>query len=306
MNKILSLYAGRTPSLVAVGPNSLKDPYRLQVQKDRLHERGYVWAGKPCYLEDDSEAGKEIPLAECTLGNFSTARQRVLVLGNSFSVAFTQAFDDLVLVDDFAVTITSSPGAWPVPNIPSLRRFGKANDWYWNHVIPELSGRLLPGDWVFLINDLSPFFQPSNSTSLSRDRLQKLRVGLEKLSARLASKGVRLAVLHGIPLAREANCDPVIAVRQWFHPFGSPCRIPDRVSTLRMRQDLDDVLMTLKHQGKIQVIDIFNVFCPEDSCTYTAPSGEVLYRDEYSHPSVEAVRLAAPILRRYLTALRGS
>jgi hypothetical protein len=70
-----------------------------------------------------------------------------------------------------------------------------------------------------------------------------------------------------------------------------------------MRQDLDDVLMTLQDQGKIKMIDVFDVFCPDDKCTYTIPSGVVLYRDEYSHPSVEAARLVAPIFRKYLTAV---
>jgi hypothetical protein len=297
----LSLYSGRTPSLVAAGAASLKDPYPFQVQKDRLRDTGPGWAGRQCVLADNSDVGRGIPLSECTLGNFFTARQRVLVLGNSFSAAFTQAFDDLVLVDDYAVTITSSWGASPVPTIPNTTPWRKENDWYWKHVIPELSGRLQAGDWVFLVNDLAEF-SPSKSTPQSKAQLQKLRIGLEQFSERLSAQGVRLAVLHGIPLAREANCDPVIAVRQWFHPFGSPCRIPDRSSSLQRRQNLDHMLMALQQQGKIQVIDIFDVFCPDDSCTYTAPSGEVLYRDAHSHPSVEAVRLAAPILRRHLTS----
>jgi peptidoglycan/LPS O-acetylase OafA/YrhL len=302
-SKTISLYAGRAPALIEVGPNSLKNPYRLRDHNKGLLEPSYAWAGKPCYLEEDWDAGKKFPLTKCTIGDFSTANQRVLVLGNSFSVAFTQAFDDMVLEDNFAVTITSSPGAWPVPNLTSLKRYEKANNWYWSHVVPELTGRLLPGDWVFLINDLAPFFQPSNSTSLSMARLQMLKIGLEMLSSRLSSSKVRLAVLHGLPLAREANCQPAIAVRQWFHPFGPPCQIPDRAKTLRMRQDLDDVLMTLQDQGKIKVIDVFDVFCPDDKCTYTTPSGVVLYRDEYSHPSVEAARLVAPIFRKYLTAV---
>jgi hypothetical protein len=109
-------------------------------------------------------------------------------------------------------------------------------------------------------------------------------------------------VLNGLPFAREANCHPASAVPQWFSPFGGPCLMPDRAESLRRRQPLDEVLGDLQTQGTLQVVDLFDLFCPEGDCTYRARSGEILYRDEHSHPSQEAVQLAAPLIRKVLMA----
>lgn len=49
--------------------------------------------------------------------------------------------------------------------------------------------------------------------------------------------------------------------------------------------------------GKVSVVDLMDVFCPYTLCTYEASNGQILYRDEWSHPSVEAARLAAPVIR---------
>jgi hypothetical protein len=39
-------------------------------------------------------------------------------------------------------------------------------------------------------------------------------------------------------------------------------------------------------------VDLFDLFCPERSCTYRSADRQILYRDEHSHPSKQAVRLA--------------
>jgi hypothetical protein len=89
--------------------------------------------------------------------------------------------------------------------------------------------------------------------------LQTLRVGLTDFSASLARRGVRLAVLNGLPFAREANCHPASAVPQWFSPFGGPCLMPGRTESLRRRQPLNDLLMDLENQGTLQVVDLFDL-----------------------------------------------
>ena len=113
---------------------------------------------------------------------------------------------------------------------------------------------------------------------------------------------MRLAVLHGLPFAREANCQPAVAAEQWFSPFGGPCKLPDREQTLSRRAALDKILTALESEGKLRVIDLLDIFCPEARCTYNAASGQILYRDEFSHPSVEAARIAAPTIRDVLTS----
>ncbi|KAF0652722.1 acyltransferase [Cyanobium sp. Copco_Reservoir_LC18] len=290
-----SLYAGRNPIPAGMGVESLVDPYRVAGAAG-------TWQGSPCVLANDGEAAKTIAIEDCTLGDFATARHRVLVVGNSFSASFAGAFDELVARDGYAVTITSAWAASPVGNFAALGGggpFAATNRAYWNRVVPELVAQLRPGDWVFLVNDMVMFSPPSQGPG-SRLILQTLRVGLSDFSADLARRGVRLAVLNGLPFAREANCHPASAVPQWFSPFGGPCLMPGRAESLRRRQPLDRVLGDLQTQGKLEVVDLFDLFCPEGACTYRARGGEILYRDEHSHPSKQAVQLAAPLIRNVL------
>ena len=286
----LSLYTGRSPLLVT----SLTNPYSLKVANS-------MWRGDKCILSDNSQVGKKISIEDCTMGNFSNAKKRVMVLGNSFSAAFTQAFDDLVLSDGYSVTITSSWGASAVKEIPNKGNWDKANNYYWGSVVPSLVNRLRPGDWVFIINDMARF-SPKRRTSETDERLKQLESGLEALSGKLSAKGIRLAILHGNPFAREANCQPVAAAKQWFSPFGSPCKLPSRSESLLRRNNLNKVLVSLEAEGKLRIVDIFDVFCPEEKCTYNAKNGQFLYRDEFSHPSVEGARLSSPIIRKVLTS----
>ena len=292
--KVPSLYTGQRPSLIAVGPQSLMNTYSLK-------QVNSLWNGDKCVLSNNSQVGKKILVENCTLGNFSSAKKRVMVVGDSFSSAFTQAFDDLVALDGYAVTITSSWGASPVKQISNNGTYSSTNQYYWDNVVPSLISRLKPGDWVFLISDMA-MFSPKYRTSETNEGLKQLESGLEVFSDKLSTKDLRLAILHGNPFAREANCQPVIAAKQWFNPFGSSCKFPSRSESLLRRDNLDKVLVSLEVEGKLRIIDIFDVFCPEEQCTYNARNGQVLYRDEYSHPSVESVRLSSPIIRKLLSS----
>ncbi|MEI6428139.1 MAG: acyltransferase family protein [Pseudanabaena sp. ELA607] len=289
-----SLYTGQIPAMIAIGGASMTDTYSLK-------EANSVWGGEKCVLSDNSQVGKKLLLENCTLGNFSKAKQRVMVLGNSFSTAFTQAFDDLVISDGYAVTITSSWAASPVKGLPNKGSRNKASNYYWDNVAPLLIDQLRAGDWVFLISDMAEF-SPKYRTSEANERLRQLESSLESFSGNLASRGIRLAVLHGNPFAREARCHPVVAVKQWFAPLGGPCQLPNRADSLQRRDALDKVLVSLEAKQKLRIVDLFDVFCPVEQCTYSAKNGQLLYRDDLSHPSVEGARLSAPIIRKVLTS----
>lgn len=292
MNPGLSFSIGRKPSSASVGVRSLTEPYTLQPVNSR-------WSGEKCVLSDNDQVGKEIAIEDCTLGDFSRAKKKVVVIGNSFSAAFTQAFDDLVVSDGYSVTITSCWGASPVQEIPGNGGpWEKANMYYWDNVVPSYINRLRSGDWLFLINDMAEF-SPRTKSSESTLRLHQLERGLDKLSGVLSRKGIRLAILHGNPFAREANCTPETAA-QWFSK--DSCNLPDRRASLLRREDLNRMLTSLEAQRKIHIVDLFDIFCPEDRCTYTASNGQILYRDEFSHPSVEGVRLSSPLIRKVLTS----
>ena len=288
------LYTGRSPHLIASGRATLTHKYSMP-------DGHSSWQGKGCVLSDNSQVGKLISVDSCTLGAFSTAHHRVLVVGNSFSAAFVQAFDRLVSSDKYSVTITSSWGASPVADIPNEGGWDKANDYYWAVVIPNLISQLKSGDWVFLINDLASF-SPDVTSNASDRQLMELARGLSRFSDTLSQRGIRLAVLHGLPFAREAQCDPAVAVgAQWFTPFDSPCHFIPRSRTLARRARLDTMLRQLQSQRKLAIVDLMEVFCPEKTCTYAARNGQTLYRDVHSHPSIEAARLSAPTIRSVLT-----
>lgn len=288
------LYTGKLPKFVAAVVPSLTEIYRMS---DGLSS----WQGKTCILSYNSQVEKTFPIDECTLGDFVSAKRRVLVLGNSFSAAFVPAFDQLVLSDKYSVTITSSWGASPVPGIRNDSPLDKANNYYWNTVVPSLVSHLRAGDWVFLINDMAEF-SPERPSLRSEQGLIQLRVGLATLSGQLSEHGVRLAVLDGLPFAREANCVPAVAASQWFNKFGGPCYFIPKEQTLSRRAKLNGTLSELQSQGTISIVDLIDIFCPRKTCTYEAIDGQMLYRDAWSHPSVEAARLSAPLIRDVLTA----
>ena len=289
------LYTGRAPKLAALGSQSLIDNYMVP-------DKSSSWRGEECVLTGNAQVGKIIPIEGCTLGDFSSAKHRVLVMGNSFSAAFVQAFDELVMSDGYSVTITSVWGASPVPEIPNSGPWEKAADYYWGEVFPSLLSHLRVGDSVFFINDIAAHLPESASDVSEQKFLRQLSEGLAQFSQRLSERGIRLVVLDGLPFAREAECEPAIAKQQWFAPFGGPCHFISKQQTLRRRAELDKMLNTLRNQRKITVVDLIDVFCPGNVCTYDSSDGQMLYRDVWSHPSVEAARLSAPIIRNVLTS----
>ena len=286
------LYTGKEPDLIATGIQSLTDEYSISGDQFR-------WQGKKCVLSDNNQVGKVIAISNCTLGDFENAKTRIMVIGNSFSTAFVHAFDQMVSEDNYSVTITSSWGASQVKELPNDGPWNKANYYYWETVVPQLLSRLKAGDWVFMVNDMAEL-SPKETSTETNNRLETLKKGLEIFSNDLASRQINLAILHGNPFAREANCEPSIAIKQWFSPFDKRCTFITKEETIKRRNSLDQILISLGNQNKITVVDLLDIFCPNEICSYQAKNGDVLYRDAWSHPSVEGARLSAPVIRRAL------
>jgi peptidoglycan/LPS O-acetylase OafA/YrhL len=284
------LYAGQRPPLVAAGVESLALPYTLA---------GTTWTSQACVLSSNGDVGKIVTPEGCTLGDLKTARRRVLVIGNSHAAAFTHAFDRLVQEDQYAVTITSSWGASPIKEVPNVSFWQEANRYYWHTTVPALVAQLKEGDWVFLLSDLVPLTPPATTAGGSQ-MLTLLQDGLKRFSGELSQRGIRMAMLHGLPYAREANCDPAATMRQWFSPFGGPCKFLSKQTSMKRRADLDRALHQVASETNIAVIDLFDLFCPGDICHYQGLDGTYMYRDMWSHPSVEAARLSAPFIRQVL------
>jgi peptidoglycan/LPS O-acetylase OafA/YrhL len=285
------LYAGKREA-TGTGVASLVDPYRAP---DGLG----TWRGADCILSDNSQVGKHISAVGCTLGNFADARHRVLVIGNSFAAAFVQAFDRLVVTDNYAVTITSSWGASVVPEVANTSPWARASDYYWKTVVPTLMADLRERDWVLMVDDMSGFSSKEASTA-SDQALKNLELGLTRLADETSKRGIQVAVVSGLPFARDNQCAPGETTRQWFTPFGPPCEYVSRAGTLSRRAKLDQLLARLEAQRMIHTVDLMEVFCPRATCTLEAANGQLLYRDEWFHPSVEAARLSAQRIRAVL------
>ena len=108
---------------------------------------------------------------------FRKGKKRILVIGNSFSTAFTHAFDRLVLENGYSVTTTSSWGTSAIKEIPNSGPWNKANDFYWSSTVLDLVGKLRQGDIVFLINDMASF-SPKSKSQEDEKNLKFLETGL--------------------------------------------------------------------------------------------------------------------------------
>lgn len=290
-------YMGRRPKLSQAGVESLVNKYNI----DGIEG---AWNGEKCVLQTNEEANKKIRLKDCYLGNWQKAKKRILVLGNSFSASFVGSFESLIKDHGYAIAVTSSWGASPVEGIKNNGIWSKANNHYWNHIAPELINQLKPKDWILLISDLSGY-SPERHTSKTISELSEFKSKLAKFSTSIKQKQISLGIVDGIPFTREAKCDPSMSIQQWFNPFGVPCLLYSHEKSLERRQELHLALMHLQQQKLITVIDLFNVFCPGKTCGYEDQQGTMLYRDIFSHPSMEAAkisgsRIKAQILRSNL------
>ena len=258
------------------------------------------WSGEDCVLSSNNEVGSEFITPNCTLGNFYSAKRRILVIGNSFSASFVHAFDDLVQDENFSVTITSAWGASAVPELINTTLWNEANDYYWQELLPPLIGELRRGDIVFAINDLH-HFSPKNIES--RKSLEFLSIGIKNLSNKLSKQGIQLVFMHGLPFAREANCKPEDLYPQWFQALNQKivqCKMPGKEESFSRRRALDTALRNLNEEGYVEVIDLFGLFCPNQECSYFGEDNIILYRDQDSHPSAEAARMSAPSIKKFL------
>ncbi|WP_387425343.1 acyltransferase family protein [Sphingomonas melonis] len=288
------LYVGTPAELEARNVDSLSYPYHVP-------QTSYQWAGTPCVLSNNAEAGRDIPLNACTLGRFGQASRRIMIFGNSFSAAFVHGFDALVRDDHYAVTITSSWSASPIGEIPNDSHWSKINEYYWNNVVPRMVSRLRRGDQVVLMSDIAQL-APAQADPKAEWERKLFEVGLRRFSSELSRAGVRLVVLDVNPFIRDSGCKPDAAVPQWFAFGAPPCKFFSKAETIARRQPVDSMLRRLERERRLAVIDLLDLLCPRQSCTFLGADNQVLYRDEFSHPSVEAVHTVAPLLRHLLTS----
>ena len=296
LNPFFSLFSGVREGVVEK-EQPLLEQYRIAGSDS-------TWKGKECALKDGNDYQKlKVTKENCTLGNFESANRRVLVIGNSYSVTFRRAFDQLVNQDNYAVLLTSAFGSSPAPNINMGNIFDQLSLDYWQRIVPPLIASLKKDDIVLILSDLNEFSDPKNPDKSEKLR-KSLNISLAEFAQDIKARGLNLVVLGGLPFARDAECDPSIATHQWFHSGSTSCTFFSKVSTLERMGPLSIILTELGRSSKLEVLDLMEVFCPGDKCTYNALNGEILYRDSKSHPSDEAAILSAPIIRNLLVSIR--
>ncbi len=282
------LYTGTPAPLAKKGVNTLQD---------RQEYKGSFWTARECVLSSNDEVGKVIIPENCTLGDFAGAKRRFLVIGNSYSASEIEMYKVLVEKERGAVTVTSSWGGSAVPEVQNRGTFDKANDYYWSSVVPALVGRLKAGDALLMINDGADF-SPKRPDDESRQALENLHKGLSRIAEDTRKRGILVIYQSGNPFLRESSCTPDTAMPQWWNFRNEPpCKYYTRDDSLERRRAYQETLLDVQRvNNNFFVLDLFDVFCPKDVCRFYNEQGTFLYRDEYSHPSVEANMLARPLL----------
>ena len=285
------LYTGgeTTARLQAKGVETLMD--------EKWHEGHLIWSPQKCVLSSDSEVGKQITQDICAFGpSGPEARRHFVVIGNSQSAAEFEMYSVLSETKIGTVVATSSWGASPVREIPNEGLWSKANDYYWSTIIPALIEPLGRGDVLIMINDLNGFAPVAMNPKIA-DNLVLLKAGLKRLSDKMAAKETHIIFQSQNPLLRDANCTPDMAQLKWFNIRGSlKCHFHSKVETLRRIAPLRQVLEEVQNDHRnFHILDLLNVMCPGDWCTFQNDQGIFLYRDIWSHPSIEANFLSRPM-----------
>lgn len=256
-----------------------------------------VWTAEDCVLSQNTHVGKRIRAENCSFEPAGSTTRRLLVVGNSFSVAEIEMYKPLAEDRLASITITSSWGATPVPEIENKTPWRLANNDYWQRVVPSLISDLKRGDFLLMVNDIADL-SPEVENEESRRRLELLESGLLRISRSLDRQGVTVIFQHSLPFISDSNCTPEMAVPQWFNSrHYTPCRVYPRGETIARRSSLDRHLRSAERQvTNLKVLDLIDIFCPETFCTFFGERGMLLYRDR-THPTASASRSAHSLLR---------
>ncbi|XDD41535.1 acyltransferase family protein [Leptospira sp. WS60.C2] len=272
-----NFFLGKTAPLESKGVLNLLSPISFNEE---------TWDPNQCVLVNNKDLSKKISINECSIGKKNVQKRRTLVIGNSFGVAMVPMFQSIA-ESHSQVTIISSLGSAPAPNLSTENNWLKTHEYYWNQIIPEFIKELKPNDHIILVFDINGFTYERNSVKIFSNALNELITSLK-------SKKINVILQHTIPYMRESNCTPDMAIKQWWHfQWAPPCHYFTKDETIAKREPLSNALNELQNQhANFYVLDLLDIFCPDTICTFMHPNGQFLYRDEFSHPSIEASILA--------------
>lgn len=268
--------------------------------------RGNEWKARDCTIVGNSDVGKSVDYQNCTLGEFSKLTRRVLVLGDSYALAQVKMFELLTEDNEWLVTIVTSLGAPPVPSLDFSNSWSGAGNYYWQEVVPELIGRLRRGDVVFLLTNAGPFVNQGGRSG-SDNKFDKLDAGLGELATELENKQVSLVLTGALPQMLQVNCTPELARNDWWSFIGQPpCSYLKKAKMIEQVAAYNRLLTIQANESNhVHILDLFEVYCPDEVCEFYSNEGVLLYRDEFGHPSDEAAVNAQRMLVGFMEEVFG-
>ncbi|TGM44668.1 acyltransferase [Leptospira biflexa] len=282
-------FLGETANLESKGVHNLLQPVSFGEE---------IWDPNQCVLVNNKDLSKQISMKTCTLGKKFNHKRNSLVIGNSYSVAMAPMFQSLI-ESNSSVTITSSLGSAPTPNLSFTSKWENTSHYYWDQLIPELMKGLKPNDHVIMVFDI-------NGLTDEVENIKLFQVELNNFISQLKAKKINLILQHTIPFMRDSNCTPDMAIKQWWHfHLDPPCHYFSKEETIFKRKPLTTALQELQNRhSNFYVLDLLDVFCPDTVCRFQHPNGQFLYRDEFSHPSKEASKLAKGTLLKLVESIK--
>ena len=158
--------------------------------------------------------------------------------------------------------------------------------------------KLKEEDTVFIVSAILP------ENYKNKNYINSLNKGLKEFSKALSERSINLLFLDAIPFNfkdKDNNaCSVVTATNNWFNTL-SKCNpvYKTKKTFLKERGKLTKTLKSLEEKNVLVSVDLLDIFCPGELCTFWDKEGIPMYRDR-NHPSVHAARVSSKIIKQSL------
>ena len=159
------------------------------------------------------------------------------------------------------------------------------------------------GDAVFIVSAIAEQNYKNDGYINSLDE------GLKEFSKALSKRSIKLLFLDAIPLnfkdRNNKECSVINATNNWFNAL-SICNpaYKSKKTFLKEREKLTKTLKNLEDKNFLVSVDLIDVFCPGELCTFWDKEGIPVYRDR-SHPSVYGARLSSKTIKESLNKINN-
>jgi len=295
---IRTAYKSEISSSLFVGDRQIIDQLGRLGSTKRTHYKNSGWSTEKCAFTGKEDIGRNLSIDDCYLKHDSRkatqADKKVLVIGNSFSVAQIRMYESLS-ANGYKVYLTSGWGCPIVKTLKTQNTWKESCEFYNQTVIQSLIKHLSVGDILLMISDVSTFATEHNDQlsgfdqkekdilingkqSSLDDRLAETRRELESIIFKLKKKGVRVVIQDMTPLTRKlpepSTCIDAIGIKG-----ASECVFYDKVRHKTARAKFSEMLNALRREhSNLQILDLLNLLCAKSKCDYTDNIGNLLYR----------------------------